>query len=477
MNSFYRKIGFGIHPNENIPDDPYKWALKGIEEIPNYLWEGKIPTELELRKFYGQRVYEDRKILRQKFKNDKNKYNKSISKLSDKTGQKFWQNLELCIRHKEAVDSSSSFLTRLWYFWGNHFSISKKHFLARYTTGAYQRETIRSNLNQTFEKMLYEATISWAMILHLDNSENIGPESESSKEDWRLRKKEFATINENHARELLELHSISSEAGYTQADIIQLAYILSGWKIKHGKKSLETGPVMFQNKYHQPNEKTVLGNKYAEGSEALKSVIRDLANHPSCRKFIAIKLCKHFLTDNPTKKMIDPIVKAWTESDGYLPAIHKATLKVVYENQNNHKKFQLPENWFLQIVRVCDMNWPHDERVMNSYKIGQKTNDLHREPEIILRELGHHPYLAKQPNGWSDDEDDWLSPELLIRRLSLAENSWDMMKSKNINLEFYENLILKNFNNSNKVLKILSKVKKLKNKHTILFNLPEMLKA
>ena len=81
--------------------------------------------------------------------------------------------------------------------------------------------------------------------------------------------------------------------------------------------------------------------------------------------------------------MIDPIVKAWTESDGFLPAIHKATLKVVYENQNNHKKFQLPENWFLQIVRICDMNWPHDEWVMNSYKIGQKTNDLHREPEII----------------------------------------------------------------------------------------------
>ena len=87
----------------------------------------------------------------------------------------------------------SPVLTKLWYFWGNHFAISEKDYLANYVTGAYHRETIRSNLNQSFEKMVYDATISWTMIHHLDNSENVGPKSISGGEVWRKRKKKPAT--------------------------------------------------------------------------------------------------------------------------------------------------------------------------------------------------------------------------------------------------------------------------------------------
>ena len=100
--------------------------------------------------------------------------------------------------------------------------------MANYVTGAYHRETIRLNLNQSFEKMVYDATISWAMIRHLDNSKNVGPKSISGRADWRREKNEPATINENHARELLELHTVSPKAGQTQEDIIQLAYIKIG---------------------------------------------------------------------------------------------------------------------------------------------------------------------------------------------------------------------------------------------------------
>ena len=119
------------------------------------------------------------KNLEKNLKKIKKDIKNAKDKLRHETGQKYWKNLELSIRHKEAIASNVPVLTRLWYFWGNHFTISDKDHLKDYTTGAYHRETIRSNLNQTFEKMVYDATTSWAMILHTwITTDNEGPKSD-----------------------------------------------------------------------------------------------------------------------------------------------------------------------------------------------------------------------------------------------------------------------------------------------------------
>ena len=159
---------------------------------------------------------------------------------------------------------------------------------------------------KTFEDMVQEVTRSWCMIHHLDNSESVGPNSKRGIESRD-------TINENHARELLELHTVSPEAGYTQDDVINLAYIMTGWGHKWNNKVLETGDVWFDQDKHQKGEKIVLGKKYKnEGKRELSKVIHDLSNHPQCIKFVSTKLCRHFITDNPTKDMVDPVIKAWT---------------------------------------------------------------------------------------------------------------------------------------------------------------------
>ena len=198
--------------------------------VPEFSWKGKILTEKELRGHYRDWVYGDRKVLRKKYKDDKNLYKVHKDKLRHETGQKFWESLEISIRHNEGINRKNPVLAKLWMFWGNLFAISEKDFLADYSTGAYQREIIWPNLNQSFEKMVYDVTTSWAMIHHLDNSESAGPKSTSAREEWRRRKKEPATINENHARELMELHTVSPKAGYTQEDVVQLAYIMTGWQ-------------------------------------------------------------------------------------------------------------------------------------------------------------------------------------------------------------------------------------------------------
>ena len=171
------------------------------------------------------------------------------------------------------------------------------------------------------------------MIHHLDNSQNVGPKSEDARAEWRKRKKRSATLNENHARELMELHTISPFSGYTQDNKTELAMIMTGWapNDEHHKSLLETANVKFQRKYHQPGKKIFWGKEFPKGKKGLPAAIKFLANHKSCREFIAYKLCRYLITDYPTKDMTDPIIKAWEKSDGFLPEVHKAAIKVAFE--------------------------------------------------------------------------------------------------------------------------------------------------
>ena len=477
MKNFFRKVAFGIGPNEQVPSDPLNWALNQLDDIPELSWKGKIYSENELRNHYKEWVYGDRKVLRKKYKDNKTLYKTHKDLLRHKTGQKFWESLEISIRHNEGINSSHPVLAKLWMFWGNFFAISEKDFLANYSTGPYHREIIRPNLNQTFEKMVYDVTTSWAMIHHLDNSESAGPKSITASEDWRRKKKRPATINENHARELLELHTVSPKAGYTQEDVIQLAYIMTGWQQRWSKKKLETGNVWFNSEYHQPGKKNVLGKEYKKGKKSLAVVIKDLVNHPDCREFVAERLCRYLITDEPTKEMKRPIIDAFKKSDGNLTEIHKAAIKVAFDFNDKYKKFQTPENWFIQVAKLGDLQWPPSPEEMSSYELGTKPTKKQRSPERLLKNIGHHPYRAKQPNGWSDHSDDWISPELLIRRLVYAKLSNSFSKMENNNDKYYQNIIEKNFDNPDKIIKYLSQKNRIIEKQTLLFNHPEFLRS
>ena len=411
--NFYRKVGFGLSLQDEIPQDPLKWANNQLNKVPLFTWEGTIFSEKEMREKLGEFIYGDRKILRKKYKNDKNKYQSEKNKLRHKTGQNFFESNELTIRHNEAINGKAPVFERFWHFWGNHFAISEKDYLAEYSTGPYQREIIRPNMVKTFEQMVKDVTTSWCMIHHLDNSESVGPLSRMGMESRE-------TINENHARELLELHTVSPDSGYSQKDVIQMTYVMTGWQHKWNPKKLETGDVWFNFEKHQPNEKNILGKTYTAASKReLYNVIKDLVQHPNCKRFIATKLCRHFITDNPTEDMIRPIMQAWEKSDGFLPEIHKAVVKTAFEYASTTKKFQQPETWVLQMVRMFGLYWiPKPERMIYDFK--REPTDLQSEIKWALEELGHLPYRPAQPNGWSDFEADWISPELIIRRLIFA---------------------------------------------------------
>ena len=481
MKNFYRKVAFGLKPDEKEPSDPLVWAQKQVETIPELNWKGKhIYSEKEMRKYWiTQRVEEDQ-TLRKKYKNDPQGLRRAEKQLENDTGAKYWPNNEICIRHAEGIRSDNPVLAKLWYFWTNHFTISDTQRLPEFSTGAYQREFIRDNMDKTFETMVQEATIAWPMIMHLDNKDNIGPKSESAKQEWRRREKRPATLNENHARELMELHTISPKGGYTQEDVQELAKIMTGWRPKWTKRSDQGTDVRFMSDRHEPGKKTVLGKTYKKGRKSLKIVIKDLVNHPSCREFIATKLCRYLITDHPTKQMIAPIIKAWEQSDGHLPEVHKAAIKVAFEFNNKYKKFQNPENWWLQTINMSGASYayPVPEKKMDKFQLGVLVSQELRETDWRLENIGYHPYKAKQPNGYSDISTDWLSTELIIRRLMYAKEAFHMYKTMDqLDLKIHEKIIQTNFDNPDKILKIVSKARSNEEKHMILFNLPEVLKA
>ena len=477
-NSFYRKVGFGIGINDKVPTNPLKWATDQLDEIPELLWTGWIPSEKEMRIKYGEWIYGDRKVLRKKYKNDKNAYRKAKDKLSIQTGERFFELNEHAIRHYQTKYSNQPVFERFWLFWGNHFAISEKDSLADFSTGPYQREIIRPNMIKTFEDMVQEVTKSWCMIHHLDNSESVGPNSKRGIESRD-------TINENHARELLELHTVSPEAGYTQDDVINLAYIMTGWGHKWNNKVLETGDVWFDQDKHQKGEKIVLGKKYKnEGKRELSKVIHDLSHHPQCIKFVSTKLCRHFITDNPTKDMVDPVIKAWTNSNGNLIKIHKAVIQQAYKNNNFTYKFQLPEVWIMQLSRIFDLNLPISSKKMN-YEFKFEPSNRQEQLTWYLNEVGHSPYRPKQPNGWSDYEVDWISPELLLRRLWFASNEIpNHVKIENYSHRFMSLCLERNFDDHEIMTSMIEDLKinkitknDLEKIYGIICNLPWVLKA
>ena len=217
---------------------------------------------------------------------------------------------------------------------------------------------------------------------------------------------------------------------------------MAGWGARGTKGSYSQ--VKFSQDFHEPGEHIVLGKGYKQRNTNSKlklfDLIADLVRQPSCREFISTKLCRHFITDNPTKEMVQPIIKTWEKTDGDLPSIHKTLLEVVYEHCKNTSKLNNPELWLIQTLNLYGSNGLEFSRVSN-----------------ILEELGQSPFRPLQPNGWSDLEEDWVSPEFLIRRLVFSRDIAFKRGNYGFRLNFDLNdLISKNFHDKDNILSYLS---------------------
>jgi uncharacterized protein (DUF1800 family) len=307
--------------------------------------------------------------------------------------------MEALARLQRAVLADCGFTERLVAFWSNHFCISAaKGQLARIWAGSFEREAIRPHVLGRFADMLKAVEQHPAMLFFLDNQQSLGPDSRAGQNRKR-------GLNENLAREIMELHTLGVGGGYTQEDVTSLARIITGWTFVGRQGVLgQPGSFVFNANAHQPGPQHLLGKLYpAGGVDQGEAALADIARHPSTAKFIATKFVRHFVADDPPPVLVARLADIFTRTDGDLRAM---TLALVDSN----------ESWSAPLTK---MRSPYDYLVATGRLLAHVPEDP--GPYLNgLNVLGQPLWSPAGPNGFPDTSAAWAAPEGMKLRLDIA---------------------------------------------------------
>jgi uncharacterized protein (DUF1800 family) len=301
---------------------------------------------------------------------------------------------EMQARCLVSTRTDQPFRERLVRFWSNHLSVSTTRGEVRALAGAYEREAIRPWVCGRYEEMLLASARHPAMLVYLDNVRSMGPHSAVGA---RRRK----GLNENYARELLELHTLGVRGGYTQRDIESLASILTGWGME--RREGMDGAFHFESARHEPGTKTVLGSRYREGEASGREVIVDLARHPQTATFLATKLARHFIADDPPPEAVARLAAAYRSSHGDLGAVAEALVECPEAWEPTRRKLKSPVELVVSTARALGYD-DSGQQLLKS-----------------VQYLGQVPFGAPSPQGWPDRAEDWLGPEAVLTRVEWAQ--------------------------------------------------------
>jgi uncharacterized protein (DUF1800 family) len=306
---------------------------------------------------------------------------------------------EAAARFEHAITTDQPFLERLVLFWSNHFCVSVgKNPAVRVMAGAYEREAIRPHVLGRFADMLKAVEQHPAMLIYLDNHLSTGPNSQAGRNRAR-------GLNENLAREVLELHTLGVDGGYTQSDVTNLAKILTGWTVANVNQNRETpGRFFFAKARHEPGPATVLGSTYQEaGVAAGEAALGALARHPATARHIARKLAVHFVSDNPPPALTAKLEMAFRDSNGDLAVLARVLASSPEAWQLPAKKIVPPYDFIVSLRRCFGASGQPNEAFRLSAALGQPL------------------WQPPSPKGWPDMDDAWTAPSAIRERLRIAE--------------------------------------------------------
>jgi uncharacterized protein (DUF1800 family) len=299
---------------------------------------------------------------------------------------------EVGARTDAAMVSEAPLLERLVLFWSNHFTVSARRPIVGGFVGAFEREAIRPHVTGRFADMLLAVVRHPAMEFYLDNVQSVGPNSPFG----RRRNK---GLNENLGRELLELHTLGVDGGYTQQDVEALARILTGWTIAR-LDAPDPGTFRFAPQIHEPGPKVLLGKTYPEAGIAEgEAALHDLAHHPATARHVARKLACHFIADEPPHAAVERIAAAFRDSGGDLREVTQAVIREDETWRTPFAKVRTPTELVIAACRVAGLNSAPVQALAGS-----------------LRTLDQPAFLAPSPAGWPDQAAAWVSPESVLRR-------------------------------------------------------------
>lgn len=333
---------------------------------------------------------------------------------------------EFLARAQLGAATPDGFAERWALFWANALTVSAVKFPSAVFIGQYEREAIRPHVFGPFADLLVAAEQHPAMLLYLDQAQSIGPNSTAGQ-------RRSAGLNENLAREILELHTVGAEGGYTQADVTEFARALTGWSLEGqagGRRGQNRRPnarraalaadqpgqngFAFRPILHEPGERTVMGRRHAEGGEAQgEAILRDLATRPQTAKRLAHRIAVHFVADDPPPGLVSALEKAWLSSGGRLDVVARALIAA-------------PEAWAPAPAKV---KTPYEFIVSTHRALGttpQRPQGL--QPPLVT--MGQPAFSAPSPEGWPDTAADWAGPDALVKRLEWASTVADVARGQ-----------------------------------------------
>ena len=318
---------------------------------------------------------------------------------------------EATARLRQGVTTDRPFVERLTYFWTNHFAVSIDKNLVLGLAGSLEREAIRPNVLGHFSDMLLAVERHPAMLLYLDNHQSVGPHSRAASLLARRQGNQRRVgINENLARETLELHTLGVGGGYTQADVTTFAEVITGWSIGgdgYGRRFAggEPGEFVFRPEVHEPGAKVVLGKRYPDaGYDQGVAVLRDLAAKPATAHFIATKLARHFIADDPPTRAVEHVANAFLSSNGHLPTVYRALV-------------ESPDAWTQPLPKYKTPN----DYVVSTFRGLQLPAEGGRASLAAFEVMGQRIYSPGSPAGWPDKSADWDGASALIKRIEWAD--------------------------------------------------------
>jgi len=283
-------------------------------------------------------------------------------------------------RFGAASAAEIGFAERLVWFWSNHFCVSADKIVGM--TGPYEREAIRPHVLGRFAELLQAVESHPAMLYYLDNVESMGPDSIAGINRDK-------GLNENLARETLELHTLGVRSGYTQADVTNFAKVLTGWTWIPPGEPEHGGDFIFNKRLHEPGPQTVLEKTYAQaGMDQGRAVLADLARHPATARHLAQKLASHFVADTPPPSLVEKLSRSFSDSDGDLKQVAATLIEADESWTTQRQKLKTPAVWLASLLRVTASQ--------DLFPIGQIMN--------AQAALGEPLWRPPAPNGFSDTE-------------------------------------------------------------------------
>jgi uncharacterized protein (DUF1800 family) len=322
--------------------------------------------------------------------------------LRDDTGADFLARVQL------GATTPAGFRERWALFWANHFTVSATKLTTATVIGPFEAEALRPHVFGRFRDLLLAVETHPAMLLYLDQAQSVGPDSRAAqiavqRADGAPRRK--LGLNENLAREIMELHTVGVNGGYAQADVTEFARAMTGISIGGARDPAAADGYVFRVAAHEPGERLVMGVRYRDDGEAQpRAILADLAEKPATARFVCAKLARHFVADDPPPALVARLERAWMRSGGDLSVVAEALIAA-------------PEAWSPPAAKF---KTPY-EFLVSSYRAADAAPRALAQVAPILNALGQKPFSPPSPKGWPDAAGDWAAPDAIVKRMQFAQ--------------------------------------------------------